>query len=451
MERNFLLDAVSADLFTYVLEGAVSEAVFSGLVPDTVPERYQEYETLVDLHFLLTPGVQTFIEKFPDRLRRIHTETARNRCRTRGEIDGRINWSETIAARHAENPHDQSLFVVENRAQTYETAENIVLKRLLLDLKSIIDTATTRFDKATGWIESRWELSDDSIEQFKRIITQNVHINRIRDPKEHEPTERMVTRAADSRSDLYRDAAALMRRYQELQTGDRDAFEDLIRETAITPSDDDRLFELYILFETIKSLETAASGAELRPVEPNRKHVAHVQGDHEYYVYYDQSAGDRDFAFKAVPDSKPEDEYTRTEWVVKTAPAVWNAYFSDRPEQRHHTKRPDVFVIADPLRTDGSAKCLAVEVKHSTETDRLRAGIRETLEYVAYMQQQDTFVFDTVAGAIPAEWNGLLVTDTLTDSSVPLKEQAYIKLLQGGDNFEENVGDVINRALIDGT
>lgn len=450
MERNFLLDAVGADLFTYVLEGAVSEAVFSGLVPDAVPERYQEYETLVDLHFLLTPCVQTFIKQFPDRLRRVHTETARNRYRTRGEIDGRINWNETIATRHAENPRDQSLFVVENREQTYETAENIVLKRLLLELKSIIDTATTRFDKATGWIEARWELSDDSIEQFKRIITQNVHINRIRDPKEHEPTERMLTRAADSRSDLYRDSAALIRRYQELQTGDRDAFHEMLRETAITPSDDDRLFELYVLFETIKSLEAAASDAELQPVETNRDYIAHVQGDREYYVYYDQSAGDRDFAFKAVPDSRPENKYTRAEWVVKTAPAVWNAYFSDRPEQRHHTKRPDVFIVADPLQKDRSAQCLAVEVKHSTETDRLRAGIRETLEYVAYMQQHDTFVFDTVAGAIPAEWNGLLVTDMLTESSVPLGEQAHIKLLQGGDNFEENIGDVIDYALIDG-
>lgn len=447
MERETLLDRVSADLFTYMMDGAVSADALSGLFPPSVPDRYREYEVLLDTHFLLTSEVQTFVNTLPERLRGIQTETTRNQYRTRGEIDGRIDWNATIATRHAENPTDQSLFVVENREQTYDTAENIVLKRLLVELESILDRVTSRFEKTTGWIEQRWDLSTKSIERFKQIVNQNVHTNRIRSPKDFEPTERMLSRAAQSRSALYRDAAARLRDYRSLQDGDQKAVRDLIQQTTITPTGDDRLFELYVLFEVIGALESVTSDATLRPVETDRNHVAHIQDDYDYYVYYDQAGGDQNFEFSAVPDRKSEEDYTRAEWVVETSRKVGNRYFTDRREWRHHTKRPDVLVVVDPLHSDDHPRCLAVEVKHSQKTDRLREGIRETLEYIAYMQQNDEFLFENADGSIATDWNGLLVTDELEDKAVPLQDQEHIKILQGGLDFEKNVSQVLEKSL----
>lgn len=448
MDRKTLLERVSEDLFTYMLDGSVSADVLSGLLPATVPDRYRDYELLLDTHFLLTPEVQEFVSTLPNQLRGIQTETTRNQYRTRGEIDGRIDWGATIATRHAENPNDHSLFIVENREQTYDTAENIVLKQLLTDLESILERVTGRFDKPAGWIQERWDLSDNAIERFKQVVNQNVHTNRIREPKSYEPTERMLTRAAESRSKLYRDAAALIRRYQSLQDGNPDAIRRLVQETTITPDGDDRLFELYVLFEIIGSLEEVTGDATLHSVELDRNHVAHIQDDRDYYIYYDQSAGDRDLEFTAVPDTKSETDYTRAEWVTETSRKVGNHYFSDRREWRHHTKRPDVLVVAEPLHSDGTVHCLAVEVKHSTKTERLRAGIRETLEYIAYMQQDSEFVFENTDGSIATDWNGLLVTDELEDETVPLHEQAHIKILQGGEDVENNVHRVLDESLL---
>jgi len=66
----------------------------------------------------------------------------------------------------------------------------------------------------------------------------------------------MLTTAANSRQEIYRDVKlycyVLVR---ELFDGDPDALRTLLSQTAITPDDQARLFELYVLFRFITTLE----------------------------------------------------------------------------------------------------------------------------------------------------------------------------------------------------
>lgn len=76
MDRAELIDAVSEDLFAYVMHGEISEQqITTQLKPTGLDERFESFDALVDLHFLLRPAVVDFVEKLPAQLRSIKTQT----------------------------------------------------------------------------------------------------------------------------------------------------------------------------------------------------------------------------------------------------------------------------------------------------------------------------------------------------------------------------------------
>lgn len=60
------------------------------LVPDQFNERFEEYELLLDLHFVLLPVVES-VEQLPKRIQSIRTETQSVYRVRRGTVDGNTN------------------------------------------------------------------------------------------------------------------------------------------------------------------------------------------------------------------------------------------------------------------------------------------------------------------------------------------------------------------------
>jgi len=77
------------------------------------------------------------------------------------------------------------------------------------------------------------------------------------------------------------------------------------------------------------------------------------------------------------------------------------------------------------------------EVKNSTRTDTIRQGIKETLEYLAFLRVDDEFVFDEASGEtyFGNGSNGLLVIQDLKDETVNLEGQSEsaITILQASE------------------
>ena len=67
------------------------------------------------------------------------------------------------------------------------------------------------------------------------------------------------------------------------------------------------------------------------------------------------------------------------------------------------------------------------EVNHSTREDRIRTGIKETLEYVAFLRVNEEYVFGRDSTADPSVfgsgWNGLLVVQVLDQETPSVDEQ----------------------------
>ncbi len=440
MNREEMLDQLTEDILAYAMQGEFPEReIARSLKPNQLDERFEEYQLLRDLHFILKEEVVEFVRVLPERLRSIRTETENVSRITRGAIDGQINWGATVKQRYATNPNDRSLFVCDNRSVDYDIPENLVLKKLIAVVYDTLQEAEYYLRSDYQWVQETWRGEEQLIDELQHIVERNVHVRRIRDPESYEPTERMLTTAADSRQDVYREAAELVRSRQRLIDNDPDEIRRLLEQTAITPDDENTLFELYVLFRFIGTLETMRDEeVTFKTISSGRQEIARFEGEMEIVLYHDNSAADRNLSF--VPEPDPEaDDLSRTELVQVTAQKVARNYF-DR-DFDNYTGRPDVIVIEIRDPDADEREFLIAEVKNSTNTDTIRRGIKETLEYLAFLRVNERFVFGAseTFGRFGSGWNGLLVVQDLDSETSSISEQQdqEIKILQAAEVEKE--------------
>jgi len=447
MNRDELLDELTTDVLAYVMRGSFPERRLAAeLKPDELDERFAEYEKLVDLHFVLRPEVVSFVEELPQRVRSIKTQTRDVQTRSRGGIRGRIDWNATVRERYSTNPTDRSLFVCTDRTRDYDVAENLVLKRLLAVIYDTLEDCQEYLEREYDWVTDRWRENLELVDTLRRIFDRNVHVTRIRDPEEYEPTERMLQRASESRSSLYREAASLLSDHRDSRAGDPDAIRELLDETTITPDDEETLFELYTLFRYVSTIESLREESfEMKTIESSRQEIARIASDDEEIVlYHDQSGSDRDLSFKPEPLEQGEEELSRSDLVVRESRSVAEAYFTDR-EFELKSGRPDVIVLE--VRSEDRWEYLITEVKYSSRAETIRSGIKETLEYLAFLRRENEYVFPDGEDAFGDGWNGVLVIQDLDDvETASLDEQRSIKILQASE-LEAHLGRVLEQVL----
>ena len=89
---------------------------------------------------------------------------------------------------------------------------------------------------------------------------------------------------------------------------------------------------------------------------------------------------------------------------------------------------------------------LITEVKHSTRPETIRSGIKETLEYLAFLRDGGELVHDNDE-MFGSGWNGVLVTQDMENvETADLHEQRSIRILQASE-LEEKLETVLRRVL----
>lgn len=449
MNREAIIDQLSQDIVSYVMAGSFEKhQIAREIKPEDLDERFEDYRLLLNLHFILKDDVVKFVRKLPKRLRSISTETKTVSRTRRGTVDGHINWGATVKKRYSQNPTDSSLFVCDNRSEDYDTQENLVLKRLISIVYKTIEQAEEYIKQQYSWAKDTWRGEEELIDDLKRIVERNVHVRRIRSPETYEPTERMLIAAENSRKPIYQEAADLLRTHDSLVAGDQGEIKDLLNNTAITPDDDETLFELYVLFRFVSILESVRSQqAQFKPIRAGRKEVATFAGDPELVLYYDQAATDRDISFVTEEDIS-ERSLSRSEKVQEVAHEISNQYFDK--EFQNYTNRPDVIVLEIRDPDSQTYEYLITEVKNSMRTGTIRTGIKEALEYLSFLRVDEEFVFggeDSEEDYFGSGWNGLLVVQDLDRETASLEEQSdsEIKILQASE-LEDGLERVLDKA-----
>ncbi|MFP9062344.1 hypothetical protein ACLI4R_17720 [Natrialbaceae archaeon A-chndr2] len=438
MNREQLLEQLTEDVLAYVMRGTFPEREFArSIKPEQLDERFDEYELLLDLHFILQSDVVEFVRDLPEHLRSIRTETRTVSRTRRGTVDGRINWGATVKKRYAEHPRDASIFVCDNRSENYDIPENVVLKQLISVVHRTVREASDYLVEDYDWVSETWRGNEDLIDELQRVVERNVHVRRIREPDSYEPTERMLTTAADSRQQVYREAAKLVRSRNRLFDGDEREIRRLLEKTAIAPDDENVLFELFVLFRFVRTLENLReSQPTFQTIATDRQEIARFEGEKDLVLYHDNSANDKDLSFVAVPD-EDQDHHSRSDKVQLVSQAVAGNYFDK--DYQNQTGRPDVIVLEIISEDDTPNEYLITEVKNSTNEDTIRRGIKETLEYLAFLRVNEEYVFGTNNPTdeeyFGSGWNGLLVVQDLGDETASLSEQkgSEIAILQASE------------------
>ncbi|MFC3478988.1 hypothetical protein [Halobacterium litoreum] len=447
MNREDLLDSLTSDVLTYVMHGRIPEEHLAAEIkPRGLDERFDDFESLVRLHFILRPDVVDFVEKLPSRIRSVKTQTKNVASVSRGTVDGRIDWGKTVQRRHTRNPSDRSLFVCEHRSENYDIDENVVLKKLLSVLYRTLGECREYFEREYEWVTDRWHENAELVDSMEQLFERNVHVRRIRSPESYEPTDRMIERASESRQAIYREASRLLVLYRETLNGESHAVRELLEKTAITPDDDETLFELYVLFRYIDAIEDI-SGDEftLRTIRSGSQEVARLENDagEELVLYHDSSARDRSLSFVSDVEEKDADTLSRTEKIQREARRVSNNYFQN-VEFRTATGRPDVIVLE--IDRGERTEYLITEVKHSTRPETIRTGVKETLEYLAFLRDDGDLVFEE-PDVFGSGRNGVLVIQDLEETATtPPSDQQSIRILQASE-LDQELQSVIREIL----
>lgn len=213
----------------------------------------------------------------------------------------------------------------------------------------------------------------------------------------------MLTTALQAREPLYRDAAAVVTQYNATVGADRDPelIEELLASTLIVPLDTNggpnrmysTLFELYILFAVIRGLESQLDQrASVSPIAANRGAVAtfSLAPETTVSIYYEQAATADGFSFLGGAPSNP----TRREEVQRRY--VETADLLPGTGGKTTTNRPDVLLVVEHDDVVQPELAFPIECKYQKEdggNQTVKRGIREALEYIAYMRHDGVLVY----------------------------------------------------------
>jgi hypothetical protein len=203
------------------------------------------------------------------------------------------------------------------------------------------------------------------------------------------------------------------------------------------------LFRFISIVENIESedftLNTVSSGSQrIATMENNEKEIA---------IYHDNSARDLDLKFLFDPEEDSTTPYSRPEKVELKSREIIQDYFQKDTQQQ--TGRPDVILVEIVDKERDEREYFITEVKNSTREKTIKRGIKEALEYLAYLRKnKEGFVHrDKVFGE---GQSGLLVVQDFENSksTQPVENQeGPIRIIEASkldDNLEELISNKLS-------
>jgi hypothetical protein len=375
-------------------DNLASKLDFSGLEIDN-------FDRLKRIHFTLSEDVIGFVEDLPEHIRRINTESRRERKTTKGEIKGRIEWNQTIKKRYSQNYKDKSLFVTKNPYIEYNIPENLVLKKVLGIIYDVIDQELEDIDY--DWREEKW--SDDLIEEMNRIYNKNVHVDRIKDRHDIRLSNKNLEAARTSRKKIYRDAHDLYIKYQKLMDNqfDDEEVEKILSETLIRPGDKYTLFEIFVI---VKIVENFGQEYELKSIRGSEEFARLEKADKEIKVFYD---GQGSFEFEEGFDrNEGSSRFMQKSEEISEGYSQARKFFLNKNKANYSLYSGEPDIIIEFRSDEGLEKVVIGEIKYTDKEKTVSDGLEQLIEYLKFARIGDS-------GYLENEYKlkGLIVTDRM--------------------------------------
>ena len=398
-----LVEEIADEFNTYLSKGVRVEEIAGSADPHL---NIDDLEKVLRVHFILTEsseddkgneeiGVIDFVRDLRDEVRRIKTTVTKDTEFFENEVRGRIDWQRTIKQRYRSASPGRGYACARTR-ENYNIEENLVLKRLLAviyetvfeDLKPALENPN-EYEWFEPWVAP--EEKEGISEVVNEVYLDNIYLQRV-DTDDSKITNRMIESVKNSRSSLYRNAAELLGRYRRLTARDIDADEaaQVLRNTFIRPNEDERLFELYWVFRILRENEDA----QFKLIDEDYEGlVARWEDDgYEYKMFHD-SVGSMMFSEDVSLDDAPDEDgyFRRSVQVNEEFARLRSALFGEDTEDGLWGGRPDIIVERHDAEGEPD-EVFVGEVKYTRDTGYAAQGLRELLEYMAFVKEGDEYV-----------------------------------------------------------
>lgn len=405
-----LLEAIADDFHTYLRKGVRFERVIGSVHPDL---DIDDIETLLRIHFVLTDageddesvGVLDFMRKLEARIRRMKTTTTPQSFEHRGEVRGHIDWQGTVKTRSRAGRLDEPIFVCNQPEEHYNIDENLVLKRLLYVIYEIIseDLAyALESPDGYGWLgpwiapasDTASSDPESAAEMLERIYEQNIYLQRI-DIADSDLTNRTIESVKRSRSVFYQEAAVLLDRYRQLMNQELDSAEarDILDHTIIAPEKGEVLFELYWIFRILDAYD-AVQYRVLTDRRDNPSTIATWKQDGFRFVVSHDTTGEGLTFHESLKTEgiEPDGYLYRMNEVLSRWQSLSETLLGRHGSDTLWGGRPDI--VLERYSEDESGgwvldQVFIGEVKYTQNIDYVATGLRELLEYMAFVKHSN--------------------------------------------------------------
>lgn len=415
-KKDWIVKEVSEFLHTYLKTGYVQFDSFSRKIHHEI----NKFEQLFILRFLLHEETKKFVDQLPSLIRSFKTVTTMKRQTNIAEVRGSIDWPETIRTRLNKKATDKLTFITNENIRSYDTSENIILKKLLMILyRELYENDYVRRFYEIEWFND-WKERRRNID---RILRNNIYIQRV---SEIHVTNRMMYDTTKHRNPLYRNAAHLLIRYNEFMSGevDQSELEQLLRETFILPKEEDVLFELYWIIQIIKHNTDQST---LYLIDGTKNLVATWEtGSYHYSIYHD-STGPEELSFTTFSHELKDSNDLYVQRIYESfqlANEYGKQFFNRSSSHIFRQGRPDIIVAIRHKETQQLEKIIIGEVKYTDRTNYAITGLRELLDYIHLVKYQNTYMYHDIPiegilciGNI--EWNENNADDQLVQIITP--------------------------------
>lgn len=403
ISREQMLEEISDSLIIYLKNGNISTKSFLQKIDPNI----NNFKQLIRIHFLLHEDVKKFISSLPQEIRNIKTSTRKENRLYKGEVRGRINWQGTIASRYQSGYPDSTAYVCQETSKDFNITENLVLKKLLSIINSIVYEDLAGQPENYSWLES-WLGDANLTEILRQVYYRNIYIRRI-DISGVKITPRMIEAARVSRNSLYRNAANLLKHYyqyinQDNWKEDNQALKELFSNTFIQPESESVLFELFWIIKLIEANRVDSDNYQLQVIDRSSNKVASWKKDGKIYNLYHDSAGSDRLKFSQVLKDLGyiRNEYLRRKVKSRKAAIKISDLFNVGINNNIWSGRPDLIVEIIDDKSKKLSKLIIGEIKYSANESTIKTGLKELMDYCYLVQEkaENDYYNDTIEGLL---------------------------------------------------
>lgn len=378
--RNEILSEIEGYLFTYLYAYSDSVSEIELAISKLTRLTPAELLLLKKIHFLESNETKTFIEVSKKLVKNLSHSTENPVEINRGMVKGSIDWKKTLEERSKEGFKNKSIFACRTTNKIYDLPENQLFKFLLNRVADFTRSNVIGDEPSLKLKESEVEKWQDSIIKSRRTalkIRNKSHVRDVTDISYVKP--KFVRRAYSNKNDQYKAVVDCYKLYRDLFLDDDSSLETLhklILEYVLKPLNDNRLFEIYVLFRLVETLPNDENLTMWLIRPENKYEVCEYSFDNKIIKIYYQNNPFASFSKKAKL-SKSYNDFNVDAGI------------------------PDL--IIEIIEGDDK-KYRLVEIKNSSDPDYIRTGLIETF---AYLKEYEDLNIASSMGGVLVSFGGI--------------------------------------------